>query len=322
MNRLIMSPSLNPNGLPLDAIAAADEIRRQWNRRPAAGLILGTGLGDLSTAVTAEASIPYGNVPGFPRCTALGHAGRLVCGRIGSKHVILMDGRSHGYEGCTPDELMLPVFTMRALGVQLLILSNASGGLNPKFASGDIVVVDDHINLMFWRSSAPCRRMRACGSTAERESKDGLRRSRWPRAESSRPAAGPYDSAFVAQAMEVARQRNFVAHRGVYVGVTGPNYETRAEYRFLRGAGGDVVGMSTIPEVVAAAACGIRTLALSTVTNVACPDQTRVVLAEDVVRAAKRAEPHVREIAMEVILNPSKPQLHKRPPFQRPMEIT
>ena len=298
-----MSPSLNPAGLPPAAAAAAEKIRRRWDRRPAAGLILGTGLGELSTAVNAEVSIPYEDVPGFPNCTALGHAGRLVYGRIGSKHVILMDGRSHGYEGCTPDELMLPVFIMHALGVRLLVLSNASGALNPNFASGDIVVVDDHINLMFWRSSAPCGRMPTCGS-AERESEDGLRPTRCPRTES-----GHYDSAFVAQAMEVARQRNFVAHRGVYVGVTGPNYETRAEYRFLRGSGGDVVGMSTIPEVVAAAACGMRTLALSIVTNVACPDQTHVVLAEDVVGAAKRAQPHVREIVLDVILNPSEPNL-------------
>jgi purine-nucleoside phosphorylase len=158
---------------------------------------------------------------------------------------------------------------------------------------------------MFWGSSAPRAGIPGFGGVTERKAENALRPTRWQQTESSCPSAHHYDSALAAQALNVARQRNFVAHRGVYVGVTGPNYETRAEYRFLRRAGGDVVGMSTIPEAVAAKACRIRTLALSTVTNVACPDRTHVVLAENVVGAARRAEPHVREIAMDVIRNPS-----------------
>jgi purine-nucleoside phosphorylase len=292
-------------GLPQAAIAAAETIRRQWNRQPAAGLVLGTGLGDLSATVTAEASIPYGDIPGFPRCTALGHAGRLVCGRINGKDVILMDGRCHGYEGYTLDQLQLPVLTMRALGARLLVLSNASGGLNPNFASGDIVVIDDHIDLMFWRRRAHCGRIPEDCVVADPAPDVGQRPPRWPLAEPGHPIGNIYDSGLSARAMAVSRKCDFVAHRGVYVGVTGPNYETRAEYRFLREAGGDVVGMSTIPEAIAAWTCGMRTLALSTVTNVACPDRTHIVFAEDVVGAAQRAQPHVGEIVLDVISNPS-----------------
>ena len=283
--------SASSDGASTVAVAAA-AIRRRWDGRPAAALVLGTGLHQVSGLIQAEARIPYADVPHFPRSTALGHCGQLVCGRLGERSVIAMDGRCHGYEGYSLGELTLPVFAVRALGVELLILSNASGGLNPKLASGDVVVVADHVNLMFRSPAASSLGPPAAGREAVCVA------DRAPR------SAGHYDAALIEQALAIARRENFVAHRGVYVGMTGPNYETRAEYRFLRHIGGDVVGMSTVPEVVAASRCGLRTLALSIVTNVARPDSPEVVRAEDVVQAAERAEPHVRKIMLQVVAAP------------------
>ena len=274
-----------------DVHAAAAAIRRRWAGQPRAALVLGTGLHHLSSLIRAEAAIPYTDVPHFPRSTALGHCGQLVCGWFGGQIVVAMDGRCHGYEGYPLAALLLPVLAIRELGVELLILSNASGGLNPDYASGDVVVVSDHINLMFWkRPPWPATDQRGVAGMAD--------------ACGRQPSAPVYDRGLIDQALEISRRERFAAHRGVYVGVTGPNYETRAEYRFLRQIGADVVGMSTVPEAVAAARCGLRTLALSIVTNVARPDCPEVVRAEDVVRAAERAEPHVRKIMAQVVADP------------------
>ncbi|MBC8868462.1 MAG: purine-nucleoside phosphorylase [Planctomycetes bacterium] len=269
--------------LPDEALEASAAIRRRWDARPVAGLILGTGLGNVASYIETDATIDFEAIPHFPRSTALSHRGRLVCGRLGDTPLVVMEGRWHYYEGHSIDRLTLPVYVMRALGVELLILSNASGGLNPRFASGDVMVIEDHINLMFWKQ-AP--RM-------EKESDS-----------SRQPAPHPYDRALIEQALAISRRENFVAHRGVYVAMTGPSYETRAEYRFLRRIGADVVGMSTVPEAVAAARCGMRMLALSTVTNVARPDNPEVTTAEDVVAAAERAEPNVRRIILDILREP------------------
>lgn len=271
-----MSGSVQGGDEAARVLAAAGAIRGRWAGRPEAALVLGTGLHHLSSLIQAEAVIPYADIPHFPRSTAIGHSGRLVCGRFGRRAVIAMDGRCHGYEGYTLAELTLPVLVMRALGAELLVLSNASGGLHPRLASGDVVVVSDHISLLLGGSAG----MRLPSQRAV------------------------YDPILIDQALDIARRENFVAHQGVYVAMTGPNYETRAEYRFLRRIGGDVVGMSTVPEAVAAASCGLRTLALSIVTNVARPDSPEVVCAAEVIRAAERAEPHVRKIMARVVADP------------------
>ena len=286
-----------PTSLQVRAAAAA--IRARWDVRPAAALVLGTGLQQLADLVDAEAVIPYAQIPHFPRSTAVGHRGRLVCGRFGERPVIVMDGRCHSYEGYSPAELALPVLVLRTLGAEQLLLSNASGGLNPQFRSGDVVVVVDHINLLF----APPA---AAGLAA---SAIGLAR---------RGTVPMYDRLLIDQALEIARREDFAAHRGVYVAMTGPNYETRAEYRFLRRIGGDVVGMSTVPEAVAASACGLRTLALSIVTNVARPDCPQVVHAAEVIRAAEHAEAHVGKIMAGVIGRPSGENRWSQPSTARP----
>ena len=284
--------------------AAAAAIRGRWAGRPEAALVLGTGLHHLSSLIQAEAVIPYADIPHFPRSTAIGHSGRLVCGRFGRRAVIAMDGRCHGYEGYTLTELTLPVLVMRALGAELLVLSNASGGLNPRFSSGDVVVVSDHISLL--QGILLMTSSRGSGNCPEPCWGDATQPGPPTGAAGARRAdrRAVYDPILIDQALDIARRENFVAHQGVYVAMTGPNYETRAEYRFLRRIGGDVVGMSTVPEAVAAASCGLRTLALSIVTNVARPDSPEVVCAAEVIRAAERAEPHVRKIMARVVAAP------------------
>jgi len=265
-----------------DSIAQATAaVRHRWDGTPRAGIILGTGLGSFARNITAEAVIDYHDIPHFPRATALGHKGHLVCGRIGDLSVVTMEGRFHRYEGYPLSQITLPVRVMHALGVQLLIVSNASGGLNPAFGSGDILVLEDHINLMF---GSPLR---------------------GPHAEALGPRfpdmSRPYDPELIEQALELARRHDFPAHRGVYVALTGPNYETRAEYRFLRAIGGDVVGMSTVPEVIVAVQCGLKVLALSVVTNLCRPDRLVPASGAEVVAAAAAAESRMSQIVLGIL---------------------
>ncbi len=262
-------------------IEALQAVRRHCTQRPRAAIILGSGLGDLAKHIETEAEIPYDAIPHWPRSTAAGHAGRLVCGKLAGAPVVAMNGRSHYYEGYGMDELTLPVRVMRAMGAELLFVSNACGGLNPRYRVGDIMILEDHINLM-WRNPQP-------GS---------------PREAHGRYCSGvssPYCPALIEKAAEVARRYELVHHIGVYIAVTGPNYETRAEYRAFRRLGGDVVGMSTAPEAIAAAQQGMRVLGFSIVCNEARPDAPTVNSHQDVLAAANRAEAHLRRILLGVL---------------------
>lgn len=260
---------------------AAAAIRRQWGRTPRVGIILGTGLGDFAQQVTAEAVIGYESIPHFPRATCQGHKGQLVCGVLAGLPVVTMEGRYHAYEGYPLSQVTLPVRVMKALGIELLIVSNASGGMNPRFATGDIMVIEDHINLM--------------GVNPLIGVNDDSLGPRFP------DLSRCYDPALIDRAIEIARVENFVAHRGVYIALTGPNFETRAEYRFLRLIGGDVVGMSTVPEVIVAAHCGLRVLALSTITNMCLPDAIQPAHHEEVQLASSAAEPKMRKIVLGIL---------------------
>jgi purine-nucleoside phosphorylase len=255
------------------------EIRRHWTVSAKAAVVLGTGMAPIADRFDRQSVLPYEAVPHFPRLTALGHQGRLLCGTLSGIPVVMMDGRPHVYEGHAPAAIALPVRVMRALGADLLVLSNASGGINPNYQSGDIVVIEGHINL----TGVP-----VVGGGDDRV----LRRFDPGRL---------YDRALIDRALSIARREGFVAHRGVYVGVTGPNYETRAEYRFFRRIGGDVVGMSTVPEALVAAECGLRVLALSAVTNVARPDAPQRVDAHEVLDRSAAAAPNVAKIVMAVL---------------------
>jgi len=270
-------------------LAAANEaaqwIHDRWSVRPRAGIILGTGLGNLAGHIDAEAVFPYGQIPHFRPTTAIGHRGQLICGTLASVPVVTMEGRFHAYEGYSLAETTLPVRVLKRLGVRLLIVSNASGGMNPYFQPGQIMVIDDHINLMPGNPLVGTH--------------DSALGARYPDMRS------PYDPRLIEAALRIARRRNIVMHRGVYVAVLGPNYETRAEYRFLRRIGGDVVGMSTVPEVIVAAQEGLGVLALSTITNVCLPDALDPTAAEDVVAAAEPAEASMREIVREILVQES-----------------
>lgn len=267
---------------PADRIAAAvSAIRERWSCPATTAVILGTGLGDLADEVTDSAMIGYREIPGFGRSTALAHKGRLVCGQLNGKPIVMLQGRCHGYEGYTLDDLTFPVRVLAAMGIKTLLVTNAAGGLNPSYAQGEVMLIDAHINLMNLRGN--CISWRDASAFTYHHCQPF------------------YDSALAELAAAAARRENFVLHRGVYVAVSGPSYETRAEYRAFRRIGGDAVGMSTVPEVLAAAACGLRVLGLSTVTNVACPDAPQMVTAEEVVEVAAIARPRVRVIVDAVL---------------------
>ncbi len=271
------------DGVLASVAAAAAEIRSRWSVRPRVALILGTGLGRLAEHVETEECIPFAEVPGFCRTTALAHRGQVVCGTMFGVPVVLLDGRCHLYEGYSFADLSLPVRVVHACGAPTLIVTNASGGLNRGLVVGDVLVIEDHINLMG-------ASLRACDSDASA-----------PRPPRCGPS--PYDENLRGQAVALSRRYDFPAHQGVYAAVTGPNYETRAEYRWLRYIGADVVGMSTVPEVIAAHRLGMQVLGLSVVTNVARPDAPEIVDALHVVSAAERAEPQVRKILEGTLLS-------------------
>ena len=254
---------------------AVDAIRRHWNRQPRVALVLGTGMSNLSELIEKEDIVPYSQIPHFPTCKALGHTGQLVMGSLQKVVVVAMQGRCHYYEGYSMQQITLPVRVMRALGAEVLILSNAAGGLNSQYRTGDIVVIEDHLN---WMGDNP------------------LRGSRSPlRLEAM------YDRHLISRALDIARTEKFRAHRGVYVGMSGPNYETPAEYRWLRGLGGDVVGMSTVPEAIVAAHLGMRVLGLSVVTNVCHTDLIEPTSGQQVVLTATTAESKLSRIVQGIL---------------------
>jgi purine-nucleoside phosphorylase len=248
---------------------AAAVVRRHWTATPAAGIILGSGLGVLAREIEPAAIIDYADLPHFPQATALGHAGKLICGVLGGKPVMAFQGRFHLYEGHRAKQAGMLVRLVKALGGRVLIVSNAAGGLNPQFAAGDVMLIDDHINFMFANPLIGCN--------------DDDLGPRFP------DMSSPYDRTLQRRAMEIAMQEGFTLHCGVYVAVLGPNYETRAEYRMLRRLGGDAVGMSTVPEVIVARHAEMRVLGLSAITNVCSPDALRETSGHDVLAVAAAA---------------------------------
>jgi purine-nucleoside phosphorylase len=285
MNILAVSPIAGTTAGMLHLAAQIDEataaIRKAWPRRPRAGIILGTGIGPLTSQIRSEASIDYESIPHFLRPTATGHKGRLVCGTLAGASVMAMEGRFHAYEGYPLEAITLPVRVMKALGAELLIVTNACGAMNPHYATGDIMVIDDHINLI--------------GSNPLVGINDDRLGPRFP------DMARPYDPALIEKSLEIARRENFAAHKGVFVAVLGPNLETRAEYRFLRMIGADAVGMSTVPEVIVAVHCGLRVLGLSIVTDVCFPDALEEVDVAEIIATAGAAEPKLRKIILGIL---------------------
>jgi purine-nucleoside phosphorylase len=256
-------------------------VRSRWKGTPRVGLVLGTGLGALAREIDAEASIPYPDIPFFPRSTVESHKGQLVCGKLAGQSVVAMEGRFHLYEGYSPWQVTFPIRVMKELGCELLIVSNAAGGLNPLTSKGDLIVIEDHINLMALNPLV--------GPNDERLG------PRFP------DLIEPYNRQLQDLALKVALELNIVAHRGVYVAVVGPNLETRAEYRFLRAIGADVVGMSTVPEVLVAVHAGMKVLGFSIVTDMCLPDALHPVRIEEIIAVANEAEAKLRSIVRGVL---------------------
>lgn len=256
-------------------------VRRIWQSTPRVGIVLGTGLGGFVDRVEIEATFERSDLPHFPPATAMSHRGRLVCGSISSVPIVVMEGRFHVYEGHALDLITLPVRLMRMLGIELLILTNASGGLNPDFRSGDIVMLTDHLNFM--------------GTNPLIGPNDDRFGPRFP------DISETYSLAWRTTAADVARRENIALKQGIYAAVTGPNYETKAEVRFFRMAGADVIGMSTVPEALVAAHAGMPVLAFSVVTNECLSPASAPVRGEDVVAVASAAASDLQQLLLGVI---------------------
>jgi purine-nucleoside phosphorylase len=260
---------------------AASVVRESFAARPDVAIVLGTGLGRLALEIEDQVVIEYGDIPGFPLSTVESHAGRLLCGSLAGKTVIAMQGRFHRYEGYSLAQVTFPIRVLRVLGAQVLVVSNACGGLHPLWAAGDLMLIADHINLL---GDSPL-----IGPNDERLG------PRFP------DLSAAYDSELRALARTVARERGIVLREGVYVAVTGPNLETRAEYRFLRGIGADVVGMSTVPEVLVATHGGMRVLGLSIITDMCLPDALEPATVERILAVAKSSEPMLTQVVRGVL---------------------
>ena len=260
---------------------ACDEIRARSEPRPRVALILGTGLGALGEAIDPDAVVPYEEIPGFPLSTVEAHKGRLLLGNLDGVPVVAMQGRFHRYEGYSLAEVTFPVRVMRMLGAETLVVSGACGGLNPLMSRGDLVLLDDHINLMV-------------DSPLVGPNLDQL----GPRFSDM---SEPFDRRLQEMALRVALDRKIRLRRGVYAAVIGPNLETRAEYRMLRQMGADVVGMSTVPEVIVARHMDMRVLGLTIVTDLCLPDALEAVDVQTIIRTAREAEPHLTAVIRDVV---------------------
>lgn len=256
--------------------AAADVVRASTELQPEVGIILGTGLGGLAGEILVKASIPYEQIPGFPLSTVESHAGRLLLGELGKRAVVAMQGRFHRYEGYGLGDVTFPVRVMHALGAEVLVVSNACGGMNPLWSPGDLVLLSDHINLL--------------GDNPLIGPNDERLGPRFP------DMSAPYDPELRALTRMVALELGIILREGVYVAVPGPNLETRAEYRMLRGMGADVVGMSTVPEVIVAAHEGMRTVGISIITDQCLPDALEPADIERIIQTARRAEPSLTRL--------------------------
>ena len=259
---------------------AAETIRAAASSTPGLGIILGTGLGAFVDEIDIEHVLDYRDIPHFPVSTVETHDGRLIIGRLGDTPVYACQGRFHLYEGYSPYQVTFPVRVLGTLGVKTLLISNAAGGMNHHFRRGDLMLISDHINLQ------------------------GVNPLVGPNVDDWGPRfpdmSDPYDTALRKLASDSALEQGIKLHEGVYVAVTGPNLETRAEYRFLRAIGADVVGMSTVPEVIVARHMGIRIMAISVITDECFPDALEPVSIDEVIAAAHSAEPRLTAIMKSV----------------------
>jgi len=256
-------------------------LQKKINRRPEIGIILGTGLGNLATQITEKEEIPYSEIPHFPISTVEGHSGKLIIGKLGNREVMAMQGRFHFYEGYGMKEVTFPVRVMYAFGVRTLFLSNASGGINQDFKIGDLMIINDHINLF------PEHPLRG-------KNYDELG-PRFP------DMSEAYDKNLIIKAKAIAKANNINVREGIYIGTQGPTFETPAEYRYFSNIGGDAVGMSTVPEVIVARHAGMRCFAISIITDLGVQGKIVEVTHQEVQKIADSVQPYMTLIMKELI---------------------
>lgn len=260
---------------------ASAYVQERSALKPTVGLILGSGLGDLAEEIEESTVIPYGEIPHFPDATVEGHAGQLVIGRLAGQHVVAMQGRFHYYEGYGLQEVVLPVYMMKALGAQVLIATNAAGGMNPEFAPGDLMLITDHLNLT--------------GVNPLIGPNDDRLGPRFP------DMSTAYDPELIALAEQVGAEQGVQLQKGVYAGISGPTYMTAAELKMLRKLGGGAVGMSTVPEVIAARHTGLRVLGISCITDMATGEEQEPLTHEQVVAVADQTKPRFIRLVKEIV---------------------
>ncbi len=260
---------------------AVDFIKISYTKRPEIGIILGSGLGNFTQEISIEHEIHYKDIPHFPVSTVEGHSGKLIFGQLSGKNVVAMAGRFHNYEGYTPQEIVFPVRVMKYLGIETLLISNAAGGVNPTFKVGDLMIITDHVsqfvpNPLIGKNDAELG-------------------PRFP------DMTEPYKSSIIHTAKQIALNASIDIKEGVYICVTGPTFETKAEYRMIRAIGGDAVGMSTVQEVIVAAHMGVPCFAISVITDMWIDGHEEVISHEEVLKAAKLAEPKLSLIFRELV---------------------
>ncbi len=256
-------------------------IQSKTDLIPAIGIILGTGLGGLVAEIDITSELSYSDIPNFPVSTVESHAGKLIFGKIAGKKVIVMQGRFHYYEGYSMQEITFPIRIMKELGIKILLISNASGGMNPQFSKGDLMILDDHINLL---GSNPL-----IGPNLDEYG------PRFP------DMSEPYSKRLIAITEKVAMDNKIKVQKGTFVAVPGPNLETKAEYRFLRFCGADSVGMSTIPEDIVAVHCGMEVLGVSVITDECFPDALKATNVDEIIEVANKAEPKLTLLMKKII---------------------
>lgn len=256
-------------------------IESKTSIKPEIGIILGTGLGGLAKEIDVKAELPYGEIPNFPVSTVETHEGKLLFGELGGKKVVAMQGRFHYYEGYNMKQITFPVRIMKKMGVHTLLISNAAGGMNPLFRRGDLMLIADHINLI---GDNPL-----IGANLDEFG------PRFP------DMSEPYSKELMSLAENVALEHKIKLQKGVFIAVSGPNLETKSEYRFLRAIGGDVVGMSTVPENIAAVHSGLKVLGISVITDECFPDALQPVNVEEIIETAKKTEPKLTLLMKNII---------------------
>jgi purine-nucleoside phosphorylase len=256
-------------------------IKEQYPQQPEIGIVLGSGLGNLISEIKIEKEINYNSIPHFPVSTVEGHSGKLLFGELSGKQILVMAGRFHYYEGYTPQQVAYPIRIMQMLGIHTVLISNAAGGVNENFKVGDIMIIKDHISLF---TENPL--------LGENHESLGVR---FP------DMSEPYSKTLIAKAKEIGERLGYNLKEGVYTGVTGPSFETRAEYKLIKTMGGDAVGMSTVQEVITAVHAGLKVFALSVIADLGIRDEDNIITHEEVLAAAKEAEPKLTRLFKEMV---------------------